>query len=33
MYDTDAQQTMRELAARHEKLAQRVELLSGAAEM
>jgi hypothetical protein len=25
MYDPDAQETMREVAARHEKLAQRVE--------
>jgi hypothetical protein len=25
IYDTDAEQTMREVAARHEKLAQRVE--------
>jgi hypothetical protein len=33
MYDTDAQQTMREVAARHEKLAQRVEQGSGASEM
>jgi hypothetical protein len=33
MYDTDAQQAMREVAARHEKLAQRVEQGFGAAEM
>ena len=32
MYDTDAQQTMREVAARHERLAQRVEQGAGAAE-
>ena len=31
MYETDAQQTMREVAARHEKLAQRVEQGIGAA--
>jgi hypothetical protein len=33
IYDTDAEQTMREVAARHEKLAQRVEQGSGAAGM
>jgi hypothetical protein len=33
MYDSDAEQTMREVAARHEKLAQRVEQGSGAAGM
>jgi len=33
MYDTDAEQTMRDVAARHEKLAQRVEHGSGAAGM
>jgi hypothetical protein len=33
MRDTDAQQTVREVAARHEKLAQRIEQGSGAAEM
>ena len=33
VYDTDTQQTMCEVAARHEKLAQRVEQGSGAAEM
>jgi hypothetical protein len=31
MYDTDAERTMREVAARHEKLAQRVEQGFGAA--
>jgi hypothetical protein len=30
MYDTDAEQTMREVAARHEKLAQRIEQGFGA---
>jgi hypothetical protein len=30
-YDTDAEQTMREVAARHEELAQRVEQGSSAA--
>jgi hypothetical protein len=33
MYDTDAERTMREVAARHEKLAQRVEQGFGAAGM
>ncbi len=33
IYDADAEQTMREVAARHEKLAQRVEHGSGAAGM
>jgi hypothetical protein len=33
MYDADAEQTMRQVAARHEKLAQRVEQGSGAAGM
>ena len=33
MYDTDFQETMREVAARHEKLAQRIEQGSSAAEM
>jgi hypothetical protein len=31
MYDTEAERTMREVAARHEKLAQRVEQGFGAA--
>ncbi len=33
MYDVDAEQTMREAAACHEKLAQRVEQDSGVAGM
>jgi hypothetical protein len=33
MYDTEAQQTMREVVARHEKLAERVEQGFGATEM
>ncbi len=33
IYDADAEQTMREVAARHEKLAQQVEQGSGAAGM
>jgi hypothetical protein len=33
MYDTDAEHTMREVAARHEKMAQRVEHGPGAAGM
>ena len=33
MYDSDAEQTMREVAARHEQLAQRVEQGSSAAGM
>jgi hypothetical protein len=33
MYDTDAEQTMRQVAARHEKLAQRVEQGFGSAGM
>jgi hypothetical protein len=32
-YDTDAERTMREVAARHERLAQRVEQGSGTAGM
>jgi hypothetical protein len=31
IYDSDAEQTMREVAARHEKMAQRVEQGPGAA--
>ncbi len=33
VYDTDVEQTMREVAARHEKLAQRVEQRSGTTGM
>jgi hypothetical protein len=33
MYDSDAEQTMREVAARQEKMAQRVEQGSGAEGM
>jgi hypothetical protein len=33
MYDVDAQQTMREVAARHEKFAERVEQHPGAQEL